>query len=542
LSASTRLGPGHLARLALADMRERMRRPGYLVSLLVMVWIGQGMLPPAGAGYRTFVIHGEYRPVYDAAWVGALTATLTGVFFQLIGFYIVRGTIERDRRNGVGQIVAASRVGRFAYLASKALSHFLVLMSMAVVVIGAALVMQQVRGEDRTLDFIATVTPFVCIALPVAAMVAAGAVLFDSVPLLRGGLGNVAWFFLLAAFMGGAQLQNRDASPYGDLFAAGIVGNAASAACEREFPAAASGTPGFSMGVNINPRWKGVPVRTYAWDGIDWSGHRGASRVMWLLLALGVVGLATLPFDRFEHTRNVLGARRVGLPFRARPAPEVTAAAFTLPRGVAAMTPARGGAQPWALVAAEWALMVRGQGWWWYAGALGLLIAGMFAPLTAVRSAILPLASFWPVFVWSALGVRERRDQVAPLVFSCPRPVPRLVPAAWVAGALIALVTGITGVARLALAGQWGAVGGWMLCAWLAPVLAFACGVWSGQSRLFEVVWLFLWYIGPMNRVAPLDYTGVVVARDTATWVAYFAATAALKGFGLLGRARQLQR
>ena len=53
----TSLGAGHLWRLALADVRERTRRTGYLVSLAVMVWLGNAMLPPNGSNYRTFTLH-----------------------------------------------------------------------------------------------------------------------------------------------------------------------------------------------------------------------------------------------------------------------------------------------------------------------------------------------------------------------------------------------------------------------------------------------------------------------------------------------------
>jgi hypothetical protein len=41
------------------------------------------------------------------------------------------------------------------------------------------------------------------------------------------------------------------------------------------------------------------------------------------------------------------------------------------------------------------------------------------------------------------------------------------------------------------------------------PHLSAALGAWSGGSRLFEVVYLLLWYIGPLNRVRELDFMGV---------------------------------
>ncbi len=72
-----------IVRLAWADVLERTRRPAFLVSLLVMTWLAHGMLPPQGAGYRTFVINELYRPAYNSAWVGALVALLTGIYFLM---------------------------------------------------------------------------------------------------------------------------------------------------------------------------------------------------------------------------------------------------------------------------------------------------------------------------------------------------------------------------------------------------------------------------------------------------------------------------
>jgi hypothetical protein len=38
--------------------------------------------------------------------------------------------------------------------------------------------------------------------------------------------------------------------------------------------------------------------------------------------------------------------------------------------------------------------------------------------------------------------------------------------------------------------------------------MALALGVWSGMSKPFEAILTAMWYIGPMNRVRGIDYTG----------------------------------
>ena len=216
-------GLGVLLRLVLADVFERTRRPGYLVSLLAMLWLGQHMLPPHGAPYRTMVLHDAYRPLYNAEWVGTLTAMLTGVWFALIGFYQVKGSVERDRRTGVGQVLAATQLGSLTYLTVRLLGNVTVFASQAAMVIVAALIQQQVLGEDRRMDVWATASPFLVIAGPMALMVSAAAVLFDCIRPLRGGFGNIAWFFLFGFLMAGSGMDRPESATWRDFTGARVV-------------------------------------------------------------------------------------------------------------------------------------------------------------------------------------------------------------------------------------------------------------------------------------------------------------------------------
>ena len=72
--------------------------------------------------------------------------------------------------------------------------------------------------------------------------------------------------------------------------------------------------------------------------------------------------------------------------------------------------------------------------------------------------------------------------------------------------------------------------------------LALAAGVWTGNSRLFEVVFVALWYIGAINHVPVLDFLGA-----TSTAVAmriplvYRMVAVALLLPACVGKQRQLQ-
>ena len=97
---------------------------------------------------------------------------------------------------GVGQVLAATPLSRLGYLLGKFCSNLAVLASMAGVLAVTALVLQLVRGESMSVDPVAIGLPFVLLTLPVLVLTAAAAVLFETLPVLRGGVGNIAWLFL----------------------------------------------------------------------------------------------------------------------------------------------------------------------------------------------------------------------------------------------------------------------------------------------------------------------------------------------------------
>ena len=71
------------------------------------------------------------------------------------------------------------------------------------------------------------------------------------------------------------------------------------------------------------------------------------------------------------------------------------------------------------------------------------------------------------------------------------------------------------------------------------PALSSCSGIWSGGRTLFEVLYLFAWYAGPMQRIDWLDYTGVTSSRSAEIWLFYGATAAGLMLLAVIGRARQ---
>ena len=520
--------------IARADFLERVRRYSYFVTLLFAVYLGYA----AGTGQISLRL-GDYRGLYTSAWIGAMVSLVATTFLSLVGFYIVKNVVDRDRQTGVGEILAGTPLSKASYLLGKFLSNSGVLVSMLLVLALAAVAMQFLAAEDRTLHVGGLLLPFLLISLPALAMAAAMALLFEVFRLLRGGFGNVLWFFLwtfgiaLPALTGLSQL---DPSGLWIVY-------------QSMVPAARAGIPGFGGSFSLTMADKSARVATgFHWNGVDWTTEVVMQRLAWVAVAFVLVLCSAWFFDRFDpaRLRRKSGAmphpEEAASPAGAEPELPPARGHIATPVHITPLPSGRRHSGFWRLLATELRLALKGYRWWWYAVAGGLLIAQFAAPLNAARGPLLAVAWLWPIFAWSALGARESRFGTQQLVFSCARILPRQLPAAWLSGVLVATFAGLGAGVRLALAGQGTGLIAWAAGALFIPSLALALGVWSGTSKFFEGLYTALWYTGPLNRVPGFDFTGSASGPRAGRYaLLYLSLTLILVAAAFFRRARQLR-
>jgi ABC-2 family transporter len=513
----------HIAR---ADFLERVRRYSFLVTLLFAVYLGY-----VAATGKIALRLGDYRGVYTSAWIGANMAMVASCFISLVGFYVVKNAIERDRSTRVGEILAATPLTRAVYLLGKWLSNSAVLSVQVGVLALASVVMQFVVAEEPHVDLWALLSPFLLLALPAIAITGALAVLFESVPVLRGGVGNVVWFFTWSFMVALPAITGLEWLDLTGLFAV----------MDSITRAARAAIPGYNgeFAFQIEFSRRTIVASGLRWPGIRWDVLQLWLRLEWIGVALALVLLATLFFDRFDPARGrrLSGARRRSRQAAAPPLNSLlseegsSAAPVEASRShvVAHLTPlsgARGGGLAQMFVA-ELKLALKGCSRWWYAAAGGLLVAQCAAPIEVSRGPLLTAAWIWPVLLWSAMGAREARHGTDQIIFSCPGILPRQLPAEWLAGVLIAVVTGGGVAARLFVAANYPGVLGWLAGALFIPSLALALGIWTKSSRPFEALFTALWYSGPLNRVPGLDFTGGANGTRTVEYACVYVLLAA---------------
>jgi hypothetical protein len=312
-----------------ADFLERVRSYRTLVTLALALFFTYVMLPPAEASYLSFNI-GHLRGVYNSAWVAGVVTVFGTIIFWVPAFMLVQGTIDRDRRTGVGQIIATTPLGRAQYTVGKALSNFVYLAALTGAVFVIAAGIQLLRGEVTHIEPWQYLGPYLFIILPLMALAAASAVLSDALAWLGDGRGRrivlLAWGALWMS-SGGTLAQGMPylydgspppAEPPRSTLAVPLVFHSMYAAAREQHPENRSGLfiatlPG-GQNVNIaresavvardSESGHGFVLETFVWEGIPWSLKSVLGGLIWFPVALAVAALAGLFFDRFDPAKQ----------------------------------------------------------------------------------------------------------------------------------------------------------------------------------------------------------------------------------------------
>lgn len=291
----------HLVR---ADFFERAHRYSFLITIGLTIYVAYLYLPPTDADYLGFSL-GDIRGLYNSAWIGSIIAVLCSTLLILPGFYLVKDEITRDMDTRVGEIIATTPISKWGYAAGKMLSNLAYLAVMVAVIGVAGMLMQLIRGESMTVDLWHFIAPLLLSTLPMMLVISALAVLFESISWLRGGFGNIVyailWLAVLITTIAASERSGRLGVINDPMGMTPIVFGMLESAREK-FPEVESG---FVIG---GATVQG-PLRIFVWNGAQWRMNLIAGRFIWIGVAIGLVLLAALLFNRFDPSTQRWGRK-----------------------------------------------------------------------------------------------------------------------------------------------------------------------------------------------------------------------------------------
>ncbi len=495
--------------LALADFYERTRRTSFLLTLGAVIIFG--LLVNNGMAYFSLasidlvkMLTSSFRGEFNSAWIGTMIVLVTNSFLGLFGFYLVSDCIARDIRTGVGQIIATTPVRRATYLVGKWLSNFFVLSVMELILAVAAVIMVLLKRE-AALDLGALLMPFFAVGLPFMALIAALAVVFETVPWLRGATGNIVYFFLWFLLIIFILVFGMELPFLKEPMGFGVFRPSLIAAADATYPNETINM----MSVIIDPSQTKI-FKVFHWPGLTWTPGIVGRQWLWAAIGLGLILLSALWFARFDPSREKQRRTQVKpeegkedepVEFQKKAPRKALLDLSPLVSKLAQATPFLG------VLFAELRMLLKGRRWWWWAITAGLNIIILASPLPTAKQYLLPIIWLWPLALWSGMGNRERMKNTYQMVFSSARPVLRQLPAAWLAGILVTALLTIAGTVVFLSNGDLPALVGWLGAVVFVPSLALALGVISSGSRVFEVVYLLWWFAGPVQKTAGVDFT-----------------------------------
>lgn len=531
--------------IALADFRERSRRYSFWVFLVLIAYATYLFIPAPGAPYTTVRL-GDYRGLYNSAWVSNQVTLLTVTILSLVGFYFIKGAVIRERRLKTHEILAASPISDLAYLAGKFGGNVMIMFSMILTLAITSVLLQIARNEDRTIMIFNLLAPYVLIIAPVMIFIAALAILFDCVKFLRGGIGNVIFyiFWVFALVNGG--MNTTHVTPILDFFGISFLWsemmNGCSSAVSSYVPWEGIHSIGFNFTADGPPQ-----LRTFLWQGPHWSPLFLVGRLVLLTVSFAAVAVGAVLFRRFDEEPAKVGSGIFGKRKEiAQKAESDSKSAHTEAPRCVSLTPLTTRPRKVSLsrlLIAELRIALNGVSKWWYLIAAGIFVAGILTPFAISHKFLLAAAWFWPLLIWSAMGCRDQLFDTRQMVQSTPGGVWAQLSMQWLAGFLIAVaVGGFIGI-RTLITGDFDLFSHWLIGALFVPTLAISCGIVTGGRKLFEVLYTLVFYVGPLNKTPMCDFTGSSISGSfEKSFLLWGTITVALIIITVIGRQWQVSR
>lgn len=495
--------------IAYADFLERARRYSLLIIIGITVFAGIASIPDSSSKTGIMCFSG-YRGLYNTAWVAYGIALTTSIIISLFGFYLVKNTIDRDNRTGVGQIIASTSVSNLEYCSGKMLSNIFLLSIISLVMMLMALIMQQVRGEETFISLYNLITPFILLTLPTIIFISALAVYFETIDYLKYGLGNILylfiWLLLITAIASGQSIF--------DLTGGSIVISHITNDILDFYP---DYNGGYTLigSVNIN--------KIFYWYGVEWSFLEVVSRIFWIFISVIIVYQASKTFKRFSDNSP---QKLIKMSDNNLMQLEKNNDDKTFIHELS--TPINKKFHFGQLVIYESFTILKGQNFFWYIAILVLTLLSFVIKIDIAREVILPAVFLTISLMCSKASSKEVIYKTEQLILHTPKFDRYQILAEFIAIILIFVLSSIGMIIRFAIFGMWISILSLLVASSLISSILLLLGILSKDSKLFEVLFIITWYIGLFQKTYPIDFLNLTGVHNTIGYLSVLIAISVL--------------
>jgi hypothetical protein len=441
------------------------------------------------------------------------SASLAMIFVGLFGFYVISNALRRDVVSRCGVIIASTTMRSGEYLFGKVVGNIAFLATFVAGFGLSSMIMVLLRGE-APLEPLVFIQQYVLLTSSAIVFVAVVAVLFESVPLLSGRLGDVAYFILWLGTTGGVTV----ASDKGHNLLARCLDFSGFAFMMDQLRA----TSGDGISIGSSPFDASKPPIVFHGLSLplEWIVPRLASLLIPLLLLIP----ARLFFHRFDPVRT----RRVAATEKRNVLARAQMLLKPLTRTVHSLLTFRQGMRTSLLGSA------------WVDGVLTLTIfpaallavfgfglAMLIAPSASLHSGLLPIAFAAFAIMVADVAARDARAGTSSMLFSAPRIREHFVLWKFLSTTLLGLVFFAIPLLRSLASGRAVAL---LVGILFVTAAATALGSITQNPKTFIVGFLTFWYVlmNDKGTTPSLDFAGFFASPSVAVVASYAAATAAI--------------
>ena len=443
-------------------------------------------LPSPDAKYQTLVIN-DYRGIYNSAWIGLCLAMLNVMFLPIICFYLVKNGLELDRYSKTSELIAATPVSKLSLILAKWLSNIGILLTIVFVMLLSSVLIQFYYGESYQIDLWALIWPQFVFVFPLLLAIGAIAIMFESIKWLRGGLGNITYFFLWILSI----VQTiENVSGIGAMF------EQLKAEITTRFPEQEASS---NIGIRVGDQ--AIETKTFIWQGVD-------PMIAYLsgilpLLSITVISLiiAFFCFDRFSQISIVEDKKvnRLSI-FLQKNVVHKLDSLFNLCSRHWAFT---------RLLHLELKLILKDHSTYWLLGILVLNIIQLSVDRQLLNTVFLPVSWLWCLLIISQLGQKEKQANTLELITYSSQSTILQRLASYCSGWILLFLASTGSVLRFVASADYLLLIQLMVAISFTISLAIFCGRYSGSKRLFEALYPALWYMGPIQAAVYVDFFGV---------------------------------
>ncbi len=499
----------------IADFKQRTRQQSYMITLLLMAALTLLFFPSPESEYQTLVING-YRGIYNSAWVGICLALLNMLLLPLICFYLLKSAIEVDRRSQTGELIAATPISKQTYLFAKWSVSVFILISIICVMVVGSIAIQLYYGESYEIDLWLLIWPQLIFVLPMLFVIASIALMFETVKWLRGGWGNLIYFFL----WNGSTVYIIESAGIGSIM------RALDKEVEERFPVIDGKT---NVGITLAD--DNNPIKTFVWQGIEPTMGDVWAVLPFLIISLCCLIVAYFCFDRFSINQTKKSEQISWI------STNVTSKVSHLLDSV--MSSLTNSFMFTQLAYLELKLLLKNRSMFWFMGLIGGNIAQLTVEKPLLVAVILPISWLWCSLVISQLGQFEKQSRTQELISYSQKSLFSQGLTCYFAAWSLLMLAGLGSIIRFASSAEWLLIVQLIIAVSFTVSLAYFCGALSGTKRLFEGVYPILWYMGPIQGALYLDFFG---SNSQISWSAGVPYVFSLTAVVVLGLALTLRK